>query len=190
MRLDHIAYRVADRDKTAGFFKAALGYTIVDDFNIEFDDGSSAQCYAMEPLEKISNIPPQMFNFMGNVSLLDEHGMYNEKIMDYHLAPEVFVSHGAPGSIVHEWVSQRGGVGGIHHLAYEVESVETIMKDWQEKGYAEFTTDEPLKCPGLTQCFTKPSELTGVIYEFIEREGKGFCKDNVKGLMNSTKGLS
>jgi hypothetical protein len=33
----------------------------------------------------------------------------------------------------------------------------------------------------------KPSELTGVIYEFIEREGVGFCRDSVKELMESTK---
>ncbi len=64
-----------------------------------------------------------------------------------------------------------------------------MMKQGQEKGYAEFTTDGPLRCPGLTQCFTKPSQLTGVIYEFIERQGQGFCEENVKDLMNSTKGL-
>ena len=34
----------------------------------------------------------------------------------------------------------------------------------------------------------KPSELTGVIFEFIERGAYGFCKENVKALMESTKG--
>ena len=63
------------------------------------------------------------------------------------------------------------------------------MEEWREKGYAEFTTDEPLTCPGLTQAFTKPSELTGIIYEFIEREAQGFCQTNVKDLMVSTRGL-
>jgi len=29
--------------------------------------------------------------------------------------------------------------------------------------------------------------LTGVIYEFIERGSHGFCVDNVKDLMESTK---
>ena len=79
----------------------------------------------------------------------------------------------------------------IHHIAYSVESVSDTMKEWRDKGYAEFTTDEPMKCPGLTQCFTKPSSLTGIIYEFIERDvnAKGFCKDNVKDLMNSTKDM-
>ena len=62
-----------------------------------------------------------------------------------------------------------------------------MMRIWKEKGYTEFLSDEPLTCPGLTQVFTKPSELTGVIYELINRTGDGFCKDNVKGLMESTK---
>ncbi|MGP2420409.1 hypothetical protein, partial [Listeria monocytogenes] len=62
------------------------------------------------------------------------------------------------------------------------------MKEWRDKGYAEFSTDKPLTCPGLTQVFTKPSSLTGVIYEFIEREGHGFCSENVKQLMESTRG--
>jgi hypothetical protein len=59
---------------------------------------------------------------------------------NYHLAPEIFVSQGTPGSIVEKWVHDRGGIGGIHHLAYQVDSVAEKMKEWQEKGYAEFTT--------------------------------------------------
>ena len=105
------------------------------------------------------------------------------------MAPEIFVSDGTPDSIVGKWVAKRDGVGGIHHLAYQVDSVEATMALWKEKGYAEFTSEKPMTCPGLTQVFTKPSELTGVIYEFIEREGKGFCQDNVKDLMLSTEGL-
>ena len=72
-------------------------------------------------------------------------------------------------------------------MAYQVESVEKTMSLWKEKGYAEFSSEKPLTCPGLTQVFTKPSALTGVIYEFIERGAQGFCKDNVKDLMQSTK---
>ena len=85
-------------------------------------------------------------------------------------------------------MAERGGVGGIHHIAYQVDDVQTTMDSWKELGYAEFLSEEPLQCPGLTQVFTKPSELTGVIYELINRTGQGFCKDNVKNLMESTKG--
>lgn len=192
MRLDHIAYRVSDRHKTVEFFKESFGYRIPadlkDGFEIEFDDGSTAKCFALEPPEKPGkgnwSQPPwttQMFVGLPPNDL--------KTGIEYHLAPEIFVSDGTPDSIVGKWVAERGDVGGIHHMAYQVKSVKKTMAEWKEKGYAEFTTDEPMKCPGLTQVFTLPSALTGVIYEFIEREAQGFCKDNVKELMTSTKDL-
>jgi len=69
--------------------------------------------------------------------------------------------------------------------------VAATMQLWKEKGYAEFYSEEPLVCEEthLTQVFSKPSELTGVIYELIKRgkDNKGFCEVNVKGLMESTR---
>lgn len=191
MRLDHIAYRVKNRHKTAMFFCRALGYRVQKPFKISFPDGSTAECYALEPPEK-QQIPALGFGSADWTQRCDlppiaqGPGELIELSQEYHLAPEIFVSDGTPGSIVDRWVQARGGVGGIHHLAYQVESVEDTMGEWLEKGYAEFTTDKPLTCPGLTQVFTKPSELTGVIYEFIEREGQGFCEENVMDLMTST----
>lgn len=189
MRLDHIAYRVADRWKTANFFINALGYHVQQEFTIDFGDGQTAQCIALEPPEKkVSNLPWTV----ENVPNIEQDGHVVpawHRPLEYHMAPEIFVSEGTAGSIVANWVAARNGIGGIHHIAYQVESVENTMREWQEAGYAEFTSKEPMKCPGLTQVFTKPSELTGVIYEFIERQEFGFCKDNVKQLMESTKGL-
>ena len=52
--------------------------------------------------------------------------------------------------------------------------------------FLQFLSEKPLKCeePNLTQIFSKPSELTGVIYELIKREdNKGFCEKNVEQLM-------
>lgn len=186
MRLDHIAYRTGDRYKTAQFFIEAFGYKVQQEFEIKFDNGTSAKCIALEPPEKVENA------LWKHVEYPNGHGNNLVEPTEYHMAPEIFVSDGEPGSIVGDWVTARNGIGGIHHLAYLVDSVEEQMKTWREKGYAEFTTENPLTCEGLTQCFTKPSELTGVIYEFIERDekGKGFCEGNVKDLMESTKDLS
>ena len=178
MRLDHIAYRVADRNRTARFFREAFGYKVQQEFTIDFGDSQTAQCIALEPPEKALRDTP----WIG----VSPPGF---EASAFHLAPEVFVSDGSPGSIVGDWVAARGGVGGIHHIAYQVHSVEETMRLWKEKGYAEFTSDAPLRCPGLTQVFTRPSELTGVIYEFIERGEFGFCKDNVRALMESTRGI-
>lgn len=183
MRLDHIAYRVKDRWKTAKFFIDALNYKVQQEFEIDFGNGEFAKCIALEPPEKPNKngtFIPFEIQWPGSNDLCG---------VNYHMAPEIFVSDGNAGSIVGDWVEKRNGIGGIHHIAYQVSSVQQTMKEWKEKGYAEFSTENPLKCPGLTQIFTKPSELTGIIYEFIERGEHGFCKDNVKSLMESTKGM-
>jgi catechol 2,3-dioxygenase-like lactoylglutathione lyase family enzyme len=177
MRVDHIAYRVADKEKTAKFFIDFLGYKKPDDlqdgFDIQFEDGTWAKCLVLEPPEKIySDVPWSLFEI---------------NRVEYQLAPEIFVSDGSPGSIVEQWVQNKGGIGGIHHIAYQVASVEAVVEEWKSKGFAEFASEEPLTCPGLVQIFTKPLAHTGVIYEFIERTTQGFCAKNVKNLIESTK---
>lgn len=180
MRIDHIAYRVKDKEETAQFLMDFLGYkkpeNLQDGFDIQFEDGTWAKCLVLEPPEKVS--PDMQWKNM-HIGPID--------LFEHHLAPEIFVSSGSPGSIVDQWVQNKGGIGGIHHVAYQVDSVQEIMDEWISKGFAEFASEKPLKCPGLTQVFTKPMKLTGVIYEFIEREAQGFCAKNVKSLMNSTK---
>ena len=184
MRLDHIAYRVHDRYETAHFFEKCLGYSIGTKFQIEFDDGSKADCLAMLPPEErhaqISEWEVLLADTDNEKSKKTELEFHN-----YHAPPEIFVSDGPKGSIVGDWVEENGA--GVHHIAYQVEDVEAKMKEWQEMGFAEFYSDKPLKCPGLVQVFTKPSKLTGVMYELINRTGDGFCEKNVKGLMESTR---
>tara|TARA_R110002020_G_scaffold450346_2_gene663943 strand:+ start:2985 stop:3548 length:564 start_codon:yes stop_codon:yes gene_type:complete len=186
MRLDHIAYRVKDRYKTAKFFKSTLGYTIATEFKIEFKDGTKADCMALTPPEERSkNIEDWNINInTGLISFPPKDGF------NLHAPPEIFISDGPEGSIVGNWVKERSGTGGIHHLAYQVDDVEETMKEWKDNGYVEFLSDTPLTCeePKLTQVFSKPSELTGVIYELITRsDTKGFCEQNTKQLMESTK---
>jgi catechol 2,3-dioxygenase-like lactoylglutathione lyase family enzyme len=115
MRLDHISYRVEDRDKTAQFLIDAFNYRVSDEFKIEFEDGTEAKCYAMEPPERFVAI-----------NAFVAYGMFETE--EYHSPPEIFVSEGSEGSIVKKWVDDRGGVGGIHHMAYQVDNVEEIMK--------------------------------------------------------------
>ena len=56
-RLDHIAYRVADRDKTVDFLIEAFGYHFQAEFEIFFNDEKTdkALCIALEPPEKIAS---------------------------------------------------------------------------------------------------------------------------------------
>ncbi len=152
-------------------------------FKITFPDKSSAECLVLLPPEKVDGHLWKWASSVGEIAPVG-HLTHTE----YHMAPEIFVSDGPPGSIVGDWVAARAGIGGIHHIAFQVNNVAATMDEWKEKGYAEFCSEEPLTCPGLTQVFTEPSELTGIIYELIKRDKHGFCKANVKNLMESTKG--
>lgn len=184
MRLDHVAYRVKDRAATVAFFVNAFGYKPQTEFEITLEDGSSAKCASLEPPEKeVAGMPFLCASYV-NVG-----PRVPQEQVEYHLAPEIFVSDGPPGSVIDKWVDEWAhGMGGIHHLAYQVGSVRDTMKVWMDNGWAEFTTPDPLACEDLTQVFSKPNRNTGVIYEFIERHGQhGFCKGNVSRLMSSTK---
>ena len=173
MRLDHIAYRVRDKEKAILFLKNCLGYDIDPNlkvgFDIQFEDGTSTKCFALVLPESESTRKTRNF-----------YGLWG---IEAHAAPEIFVPEGSDNSIVAEWVEKNGP--GIHHVAYEVDSVDETMRKWIHEG-VEFMSEKPLTCPGLVQVFTKPHPATGMIYELIEREMHGFCKDNVKDLMKST----
>ena len=194
MRLDHIAYRVKDRQKTAEFFQKCFGYEVGTEFRIKFDDGNTAECIALAPPEIRSD---QVENWVFHKLTPSHYAGPSDPIYmmdcELHAPPEIFVSDGPEGSIVGDWVAERGGVGGVHHIAYQVDDVAAKMKEWQELGFVEFYSEDPLVCDEthLTQVFSKPSELTGVIYELITRgsDNKGFCELNVKGLMESTKNV-
>lgn len=178
MRLDHIAYRCKNRDEAVKFFCDAFGYKPQDEFEITLEDGTKARCQSLEPPEKyFANAPFETIEA--------------QAAGEYFLPPEIFVSDGPPGSLIDNWVNEWGrGIGGIHHMAYQVDSVRAKMKEWIDKGWL-FTTDDALECEDLTQVFSKPNPFTGIIYEFIERRGqRGFCKDNVARLMDSTKDLN
>lgn len=190
MRLDHVAFRVAEgkRDEATKFWCDAFGYKIQDEFPIYFDDEHKdmALCIALEPPEKHIN-PKVPFILPYNTDYVTND---TNDVTFLHLAPEIFISQGTPGSIVDEWVKSRGGFGGIHHLAYQVTDVEDTMQEWLAAGYGNFSSDKPIYCKnGLVQVFSKPNVL-GVVFEFINRgpSNSGFCKESVKELMESSKG--
>jgi len=163
MIIDHIAYCCKNRHKTAKLLMALFDYKIQAEFKIQFDDGSQADCIALEAIVKVEN---------------DDY---------LHHKPEFFVSDGAPGSIVDNWLNTKGIQSGIHHIALRVDDMQQACKDWLAAG-GEFTTKEPLECPeeGLVQIFTSEVPEVGHVYEFIQRTGKGFCTSNVKRLMESS----
>ena len=78
IRLDHCAFRVENREKTANLLKKILGYQDQGEpFDIDFDDGTKAKCCVLEPIIAEGK-------------------------------PEIFISDGEPGSIVANWVKEHG----------------------------------------------------------------------------------
>jgi catechol 2,3-dioxygenase-like lactoylglutathione lyase family enzyme len=193
MRVDHFAYRTRDRFKTSEFLQKALGYQVVEEFEIVFGDGTSALSIAHAPPEDrpVQHEKWTHQQIVYTPSILDERvdDSNSATTVEFHAPPEIFVSDGKPGTIVGDWVaSKNGGKGGLHHIGYQVDDVQGVIDEWTKKGLAEFCSDM-IEGPGLKQVFTKEHELTGLIYEFITRigpEGLSFKNQNVRALMEST----
>ena len=58
MILDHIAYRVQNRDKTAEFLHKTLKYNTETEFEIVFDNNATAECLVLTPPTKAN---PELF---------------------------------------------------------------------------------------------------------------------------------
>jgi methylmalonyl-CoA/ethylmalonyl-CoA epimerase len=100
----------------------------------------------------------------------------------------VFVSEGiGEQGVVAQWVREHGNA--LHHIAYTVDDIRAEVAALKARG-VRFTTDEVLESEDLLQIFTQPIPETGVVHELIERRGdKSFSAENVRRLMESTRGL-
>ena len=178
-RIDHLAFRTLDRKKCVDFFIEALGYQFADEFPIVLEKYDTATCTVLEPSTRTKGVLP----WTAMIPVGTEQ-------QEYELSPELFISEGTPGSLVHQWASKRDG-GGLHHIALQVpqdSSVKAEMDKWKQNGWVQgFTTDEPIVCNELTQVFSQYNPLLGVIFELIERKEAGFCRSSVRELMLSTK---
>lgn len=186
-RIDHLAFRTLEREKAVKFFCDTLGYREVTQFQIDFTESKKdiAICSVLEPADR-----PNTKLLLPWIYTANLNNLINQ---NYVLSPEIFVSEGTPGSIVNTWARKHGGAG-LHHIALQVQeesSVKEEMKKWIDKGWCEgFTSEEPFICDEMSQIFTKPSSVLGVIFELIKRKEVGFCRSSVLNLMESTRDLS
>lgn len=179
--VDHLAYRTLNRTKAVEFYCQAIGYREMTQFEIDFEEDGKATCSVLEPNDRV-----KVDFLLPWETMIGVNGS-NQR---YVLAPEIFISEGTPGSIVERWAKNRGGAG-LHHIAYRVpdnSTVEEEMKKWLDNGWCEdFTSKNPYYCDNMSQIFTKPSNVLGVVFELIKRKEAGFCKDSVMKLMRSTE---
>ena len=159
MILDHIAYRVTNRKKAAGFLAKTLKYTTNTEFEIVFDNKSTAECLVLDPN---SSQNPEIFISDGT-----DNSVVGEWVQAqngsggiHHIAYRVSDIY----AIVQEWKEN-----GVQFLTEDViDCPEDNMKQIFSK---------PLDILG------------GLIIELIERQDKGFCQNSVKDLMTSTQGI-
>ena len=159
MILDHIAYRVTNRKKAAGFLEKTLKYTTNTEFEIVFDNKSTAECLVLEP------------NSSKNPEIFISDGTYNSVVGEWVQA------HNGNGGIHH--IAYR--VNDIYAIVQEwkengVQFLTEDVIDCPEDNMKQIFS-KPLDILG------------GLIIELIERQDKGFCQNSVKDLMNSTKGI-
>jgi len=60
------------------------------------------------------------------------------------------------------------GLGGIHHIAFEVENIEDLKKKMKEKGI-DLLEKEAVKAGDILINFMSPLYLRGVTIEFVEK---------------------
>ncbi len=71
----------------------------------------------------------------------------------------------APGSVINNFIKEKGE--GMHHIAFEVEDIETEVKRLVNEGFT-FVNEKPK--PGADNkivCFLHPKSTNGVLIELV-----------------------
>lgn len=72
-----------------------------------------------------------------------------------------------PESTVSKFVEQRGP--GIHHLCFEVDGIERVMKELAENGMRLIDEKPRMGAEGKLVAFVHPKSTLGVLIELIEK---------------------
>jgi len=69
------------------------------------------------------------------------------------------------GSVIHKFIEKNGE--GLHHIAFEVEDIETEMKRLKNEGFI-LLNEKPKKgADNKVICFLHPKETNGVLIELV-----------------------
>lgn len=111
-------------------------------------------------------------------AFLDQFGLekdYMEYVDAYH-AYCLFTKYTEKESPVELIIPTEGvltqfnnGKGGIHHIAFEVEDVEAVRKEYTEKGMEMLETAAVEGAGGIIVNFLRPRYGLGVLVEFVQQ---------------------
>ena len=129
---------------------------------------------------------PMRMHHVGNImtsmeraeAFLDQFGLekdYMEYVDAYH-AYCLFTKYTEKESPVELIIPTEGvltqfnnGKGGIHHIAFEVEDVEAVRKEYTEKGMEMLETAAVEGAGGIIVNFLRPRYGLGVLVEFVQQ---------------------
>ncbi len=63
------------------------------------------------------------------------------------------------------------GKGGIHHVAYEVEDVEAVRKEYEAKGMGMLEKEAVVGTDDIIVNFLRPKYSKGILVEFVQTVG-------------------
>ena len=63
----------------------------------------------------------------------------------------------------------KNGKGGIHHIALEVDDVEAVRKEYEDKGRQMLEESAAKGACGLIVNFMRPRSGAGILVEFVQR---------------------
>lgn len=66
----------------------------------------------------------------------------------------------------------NGGKGGVHHIAFEVDDVESVRQIYEEKGLKMLEQKAVSGAGGIIVNFLRPRFGEGILVEFVQQTGK------------------
>jgi len=87
------------------------------------------------------------------------------KYSEYDSPIELVEPHGGP------LADFNNGKGGVHHIAYEVDDVDRIQKDYEEKGVKLLESKGVKGAGNIRVNFLRPRDAGGILVEFVEVTG-------------------
>ena len=73
-----------------------------------------------------------------------------------------------PGSVIEKFISSRGE--GVHHIAFEVDDLESEMKRMEEAGFILLNKKPVPGADNKQVCFLHPKSTNGVLIELVQEQ--------------------
>lgn len=113
-------------------------------------------------------------NIMNLFNLEEDYRGY----VDSYFADVIFTKYGPTESpiefiIPHEGVLTKynNGRGGIHHIAFEVDDVEAVRKEFEEQGKQMLESKAVVGTPDIIVNFLRPKFSEHILFEFVQTVG-------------------